>query len=141
MQIPIIVEIHSPLCVRNCSILMVPRFPANHIAVFAGMQYLAPMRPAVVAPNCFGATMSVVAPASATAAVSLRCGVIASHRLVSFLLAAISVATNFVSKRFVNVSCWTVVLLVVAASAKLSKDPTRASITTCAAGSMTRLAA
>jgi hypothetical protein len=79
LQIPVLVEIHSPLCVCNHSILIVSWFPAIHIAGFAGMQYLVPMHPAVVAPNCFGATAGVVAPASSTAAASLRCGILASH--------------------------------------------------------------
>jgi hypothetical protein len=35
------------------------------------------------------------------------------------------------------ISYWTVVLSLVAASTKLSKDPARASITSCAAGSVT----
>jgi hypothetical protein len=60
---------------------------------------------------------------------------------VSFLSAAVSVATNVMSERFTNVSCWTVVLSLVAASAKLSSDPARASITSCAVTSITRLAA
>ncbi len=80
LQIPILVEIRSLLCVCNHSILIVSRFPANHIAGFAGMGYLVPMRSAVVAPNCFGATTGVVAPAYSAAAVSLRRGVVACHR-------------------------------------------------------------
>jgi hypothetical protein len=79
LQIPILVEIRSPLCVRNRSILIVPWFPANHIAGFAGMQYLVPMHPAVVASNCFGATTGIVAPASSAATASPRRRVVASH--------------------------------------------------------------
>jgi hypothetical protein len=56
-------------------------------------------------------------------------------------LAAVRVATDVVREKFANVSCWTVVLLPVAAMAMLSKDPARMSIMSCAAGSMTRLAA
>ncbi len=57
------------------------------------------------------------------------------------MLAAMSVANDVVSARFVDVGCWTVVLLLVAVSAKLSSDPARASITSCAAVGVTRLAA
>jgi hypothetical protein len=79
LQILILVEIRSPLCVHNRSILIMPRFPANHIAGFAGMQYLLPMCPAVITPNCFGATMGVVTPVSSAIAASLRGGVVSSH--------------------------------------------------------------
>ena len=60
---------------------------------------------------------------------------------MSFLLAAVRVATDVAKERFADVSCWTVVLLLVAASAKLSKDPARGSITSYAAESITRLTA
>jgi hypothetical protein len=79
LQIPVLVEICSPPCTCNCSTLIVSQFPANHIAGFAGMQYLIPMRQAVVALNCFGAMAGVVAAASSAAAASLRHGVVASH--------------------------------------------------------------
>jgi hypothetical protein len=61
--------------------------------------------------------------------------------LLSFLLAAVRVATDVVIERFANMNCWTVVLLLVAVSDKLSNYPARASIRSCAARSMTRLAA
>ena len=60
---------------------------------------------------------------------------------VSFLLAAVRVETKVVRARFAAVKCWTVVLLLVAASAKLSSKPTRASITSAVAGGMMLLAA
>jgi hypothetical protein len=104
------------------------------------MQYLVPMHPTVVSLNCFGTKVGTVTKASPPAAVSLRREVAASDLLVSFLLAAVRVATDVVIERFADVSCWTVVLSLVAVSAKLSNNPARASITSCAAGSMTRLA-
>ncbi len=79
MQIPILVDIRSPPCVCNCIILIVPRFSANHIAGFADMRYLVPMHPAVVASNCFGATMGIVAPPSSTVTTPLRRWVVPSH--------------------------------------------------------------
>ncbi len=142
MQIPILVEICSPLCFRNRSILIMPWFPANHIAVFAGMQYLVPMRPATVAPNCVRATTGIVAPASFAATASLRHGVEASHRFGElFVGRRWSCNQCCVSKRFADVSCWTVFLLLVAASAKLFNNPARASIKSCTAGSMARFSA
>ncbi len=80
MKIPVLVEIRSPLCVCKHSTLIVSQFPANHIAGFAGMQYLVPMHTTIVAPNCFGATASAVALASSASAASLRGGVVVSHR-------------------------------------------------------------
>jgi hypothetical protein len=92
------------------------------------MQYLVPMRPTVVSPNCFVPMAGAIATVSPTAIASLRCEVAASYLLMSFLLATIRVATDVVNKRFADVSCWSVVLLLVAASTKLSKNPARASI-------------
>ncbi len=61
--------------------------------------------------------------------------------LVSFLLAATRVDTEVVRARFATVKCWMAVLLLVAASAKLSNKPARASITSAMAGGMLLLAA
>ncbi len=86
MQEPVLIEIRSPLCFCNHSTLIMSWFPANHIAGFTGMQYLVPMRPAVVAPNCFGTKVGAVASASSTAAASLRHKVAASHRFSEFFV-------------------------------------------------------
>jgi hypothetical protein len=61
--------------------------------------------------------------------------------LMSFLLATVSVATVVVSSRFAVVNCWRAVLLLVAASARLSREPARASITSVVAAGMMLLAA
>ena len=61
--------------------------------------------------------------------------------LMSFLLAAMRVETAVVRARFAAVKCWTAVLSLVAASAKLSSKPVRASITSAVAGGMMLLAA
>jgi len=60
---------------------------------------------------------------------------------VSFLLAIVSIDTVVVSARFAAVNCWRVVLLLVAASAKLSREPARASMTSVGAAGMVLLAA
>ncbi len=60
---------------------------------------------------------------------------------VSFLLATVSVATVVVSARFAAINCWRAVLLLVAASARLLREPARASITSVVATGMMLLAA
>ncbi len=55
---------------------------------------------------------------------------------MSFLLAATRVDTKVVRALFVAVNFWTAVLLLVAASAKLSSKPERASVTSAVAGGM-----
>ena len=54
---------------------------------------------------------------------------------------ATRVETEVVRARFATVKCWTAVLLLVAASAKLSSEPARASIMSAVAGGMMLLAA
>jgi hypothetical protein len=77
LQIPVLVEICSPLCVCNCCI--VSRFPTNHIAGLSGMQYLVPMHLTVFSPNCFGAMVGAIATVTPAAAASLRREVAASN--------------------------------------------------------------
>ena len=60
---------------------------------------------------------------------------------VSFLFAIVRVDTVVVSARLATVNCWRAVLLLVAASAKLSREPTRASMTSVVAAGMMLLAA
>ncbi len=55
---------------------------------------------------------------------------------VSFLLAIVRVDTVVVSARFATVNCWRAVLSLVAASAKLLREPARASMTSGAAAGM-----
>ncbi len=57
------------------------------------------------------------------------------------MLATVSVATVVVSTRFAAVNCWRAVLLLVAASARLLREPARASITSVVAAGMMMLAA
>ncbi len=57
------------------------------------------------------------------------------------MLAIVSVETVVVSARFAAVNCWRAVLSLVAASAKLSREPARASITSVGAAGMMLLAA
>ncbi len=64
----------------SATVAIVSGLPANHIAGFAGMQNLALMHPAVVAPKCFRSTAGTVAPISSAGATSLWCKVAASHR-------------------------------------------------------------
>jgi hypothetical protein len=61
------------------------QFPANYIAGLASMQDLVPMRPTVVASNCFGTTSSAVATASPAAATSLWHEVAASYHFSELL--------------------------------------------------------
>ncbi len=61
--------------------------------------------------------------------------------LVSFLLAIVSIDTVVVSARFAAVNCWRAVLSFVAASAKLLREPARASMTSGDAADMMLLAA
>jgi hypothetical protein len=61
------------------------QFPANYIAGLASMQDLVPVRPTVVAPNCFGTTSGAVAAASPAAAVSLWHKVAASYHFSELL--------------------------------------------------------
>ncbi len=75
------------------------------------MQDLAvPVCPTVVFPNCFGTTLSAVATASPAATMSLCARLQQATVLVSFLLVAMSIATDVVRDRFANFSCWSVVL-------------------------------
>ncbi len=50
---------------------IVTQFPASCIAGLASMQDLVPVRPTVVAPNCFGSMLDAIAAASSTAAASM----------------------------------------------------------------------
>ena len=61
--------------------------------------------------------------------------------LVNFLFAIIRVDPVVINARLAAVNCWRTVLLLVAACTKLSREPTRASMTSVVAAGMMLLAA
>ncbi len=79
MQIPVLVEVRTTLCVCNRCSLIMSRFPANHLAGLISMQDLVPMQPTLVSPNHCGTTAGAFATTPPTPAASPRCKVVVSY--------------------------------------------------------------